>query len=66
MAVAVIVLVYLHARYYDPALGRFISPDPTVSSGTVVDLNRYAYAGNNPATYKDPNGYDIEILQSRA
>ena len=38
-------MLYLNARYYDPALGRFISPDdwdPTLSG---VGTNRYAYAG---------------------
>ncbi len=41
-------LQYLHARYYDPNLGRFLSPDtwdPTIPG---VDINRYAYAGNDP------------------
>jgi RHS repeat-associated protein len=49
-------LVYLHARYYDPALGRFISPDPTVPSASMVGLNRYAYAGNDPVNHIDTNG----------
>jgi RHS repeat-associated protein len=44
-------LYYYGARYYDPELGRFISPD------TVLDgLNRYAYCGNNPINYVDPTG----------
>ena len=29
-------LNYLHARYYDPALGRFISPDPWDPTGPVT------------------------------
>ncbi len=49
-------LFYLHARYYDPELGRFISPDPTSPTLTTVGLNRYAYAGNDPANHTDTNG----------
>jgi RHS repeat-associated protein len=49
-------LFYLHARYYDPALGRFISPDPTIPSAEAVGLNRYAYAFNDPTDKTDTNG----------
>jgi RHS repeat-associated protein len=50
-------LMYLHARYFDPELGRFIQPDtwdPTVSG---VGTNRYAYAFNDPIDLSDPNGH---------
>jgi len=43
-------LVYLRARYYDPALGRFLSRDP------VLTEHPYAYVGNNPANLVDPSG----------
>src|SRR5437667_5843164 len=49
-------LIYLHARYYDPMLGRFISPDPTVSTTRLVGLNRYGYAGNDPVNNNDIDG----------
>ena len=49
-------LFYLHARYYDPVIGRFISPDPTMPSTAMVGLNRYAYAGNDPVNHTDVNG----------
>ena len=51
-------LYYLNSRYYDPEIGRFISPDslkyldPTYNNG----LNLYAYCGNNPVMHVDPNG----------
>jgi RHS repeat-associated protein len=48
-------LVQDGARYYDPATGTFISPDP-VNDGKPAQLNAYAYAGNNPATMSDPSG----------
>lgn len=51
-------LVFAQARYYDPSLGRFISADPTVQSpDDPQDLNRYAYARNNPINLVDPSGY---------
>ena len=38
-------LVYMNARYYDPLLGQFISPDTLVpDAGLLVDYNRYGYA----------------------
>ena len=49
-------LMYLHARYYDPALRRFISPDPTIPTYESVGLNRYAYAFNDPVNKEDRNG----------
>jgi RHS repeat-associated protein len=49
-------LVYLHARYQDPVLGRFIGPDPTVPSNRNVGLNRYAYATNDPVNHSDTSG----------
>jgi len=49
--------IYLRARYYDPAIGRFLSRDPL--PGAMWDpgsQNAYAYAGNNPVTRSDPSG----------
>jgi RHS repeat-associated protein len=47
----------LHARYLDPALGRFITPDTWDPILVGVDINRYAYAGNDPVNLSDPNGH---------
>ncbi len=50
--------MYYHARYYDPRLGRFLSPDSMgVSLGNPQTLNRYAYVGNNPLNHTDPTGH---------
>lgn len=48
-------LIYMRARYYDPKLHRFISPDPVDASGA-GNFNRYAYANNSPYKYHDPSG----------
>jgi RHS repeat-associated protein len=45
------------ARLYDPALGRFISPDP------VTGLNKYAYCLNNPVNAIDPTGNLTELYE---
>ena len=50
-------LSYLRARYYDPALGRFVSRDPWAGSRfSTQSLNRYAYARNAPTVLADPSG----------
>jgi RHS repeat-associated protein len=50
-------LQYLHARYYDPLLGRFLSPDTLDPIEDGVDINRYAYAHNDPINLSDTNGH---------
>jgi RHS repeat-associated protein len=50
-------LIYLHARYYDPEIGRFLSPDTETPGDILVALNRYAYANNDPVNYTDPTGH---------
>jgi RHS repeat-associated protein len=50
-------LLYLNARYMDPKLGRFISPDTWDPTQEGVGFNRYAYAGNDPINNSDPNGH---------
>jgi len=50
-------LVFLRARAYSPALGRFMQRDPVGGSGAnPLSLNRYSYVGNNPASAIDPSG----------
>ncbi|MFH1263439.1 MAG: RHS repeat-associated core domain-containing protein [Pseudomonadota bacterium] len=49
-------LLYLHARYYDPALGRFISPDPITPGKEIVKLNHYAYSDDDPINKTDVTG----------
>ena len=44
-------------RVYDPALGRFLSPDNYVQMpDNTQSFNRYAYCVNNPLKYVDPSG----------
>jgi RHS repeat-associated protein len=56
-------LYYYGARYYDPGIGRFISPDTVVQDFTNPQtLNRYSYCLNNPLKYTDPSGHIIPVL----
>jgi len=61
-------LTYMQQRYYDPAIGRFLSVDPvTVDSSTGANFNRYKYAGNNPYRFYDPDGRaDKEVRERTA
>ncbi|GHT79689.1 hypothetical protein AGMMS50262_23680 [Bacteroidia bacterium] len=50
-------LINMNARLYDPAVGRFLSPDPYVQDPFFgQSFNRYSYALNNPFKYTDPSG----------
>lgn len=46
-------LHYNRFRYYDPAIGRYLTPDPI---GVAGGLNLYLYAGNDPLNKADPLG----------
>src|SRR5690606_21339126 len=53
-------LVYMQQRYYDPAIGRFLSVDPMASDMTTGwNFNRYNYAANNPYRFTDPDGRQV-------
>ena len=48
-------LYFYNARYYDPVLARFISPNTIVQNPhDPQTLNRYAYARNNPVLIPTP------------
>ena len=47
-------IYYDHARYYDAAVGRFISQDP--KGFAAGDANLYRYVGNAPTIATDPTG----------
>ncbi|MBV6396751.1 MAG: hypothetical protein HFACDABA_02351 [Anaerolineales bacterium] len=52
-------LYFFVARWLDPSLGRFTSPDtivPTSTQGTQA-WDRYAFVNNNPVRYTDPTGH---------
>ena len=58
-------LIYMRARYYEPASGRFVSEDPA------RDLsNWFSYCSNKPTNQSDPTGreglWDIGGLLRRA
>ena len=51
-------LYYLITRYYDPAIGHFISPDgfEYLDPETIGAINLYAYCRYNPVMNVDPTG----------
>ena len=51
-------LYYYVARWYDPYLNRFLSPDSIIPDpGSSTAFDRYAYVQNNPLVYTDPSGH---------
>jgi RHS repeat-associated protein len=62
-------LDYFGARYYGSALGRFTSADPKLipdEFDNPQSWNKYAYTGNNPLRYTDPDGKDWRDVVSGA
>ena len=64
---------YLQSRYYDPAIGRFISADTfaTTDCNGFLSSNMFAYCENNPVMCSDPVGelkmrFDAETLTVEA
>jgi RHS repeat-associated protein len=54
--------INFNARVYDPALGRFMSPDIYVSDAfDGQSFNRYSYVNNRPLSLLDPSGNDPGI-----
>jgi RHS repeat-associated protein len=51
-------LALLGARVYDPAVGRFLSPDPILEP-----LNQHAYGHGNPLWFQDPDGLQLTALE---
>ncbi|MBE7471974.1 MAG: hypothetical protein HS114_22795 [Anaerolineales bacterium] len=56
--------LFLRARTYNPATGRFLQSDPVMGSpADPRTLHHYAYAFNNPVNYADPSGLWVGTLQ---
>ena len=56
-------VINANARLYDPAIGRFFSPDPFVQAPSFTQaFNRYSYCMNNPVMYSDPDGEWLHIV----
>ena len=55
-------LYYMRARYYSPATGRFLSPDPI---GYDDGPNIYAYVYNDPINFIDPLGLEALVGMPR-
>lgn len=56
-------LLYCQARYYDPRIGRFLTPDTMIPElFNPLAWNRYCYVQNNPLRYTDPSGHFWEEI----
>jgi len=51
------------ARWYDPYINRFLSPDSIIPQpGNPQSFNRYSYVNNRPLVAIDPTGHDLVIV----
>jgi len=51
-------LMYFKARFYDPAVGRFITADPTIPNMfSSQSFNRYMFVSGSPVNFMDEGGY---------
>jgi len=61
-------LFYVGSRYYDPEVGRWLSPEPNVDFGEfdegagLLAYNVYTYCANNPIMYVDHTGEAISLI----
>lgn len=58
-------LDYMHARFYSPVTGRFLSTDPRARYKSVTQpqkWNRYVYADGNPIKKIDPDGREAVVF----
>jgi RHS repeat-associated protein len=57
-------LIFLRARSYDPALGRFLSRDSWGGQDFAPQSwNRYTYAENDPVNHVDPSGHKRQKIK---
>lgn len=52
--------LYLNARYYDPLLARFLTPDTLDPWLPGVGTNRYSYSLNDPINKSDRSGHNAD------
>jgi RHS repeat-associated protein len=58
-------LTLMGARWYDPRIGRWISPDSIVPDpSNSQSLNRFSYVNNRPLNFTDPSGHAAESSDS--
>lgn len=62
-------LDYMHARFYKPAWGRFLSVDPVLVANRAMSepqgWNRYSYTLGNPLRFIDPDGRETVSVNRR-
>lgn len=61
---------YMHARYYDPGVGRFLSVDPVLDIEKALRepqrWNRYSYVINSPLRYADRDGRETNPVSGQS
>ncbi len=56
-------LYYYVARWYDPAIGRFVQADSVVPDpGSALGYDRYGYVNNSPIIHNDPTGHWLDTV----
>jgi len=57
---------YCHARYYDPKIGKFLTPDDRIDGlFSSAGQNMYMYCHGNPINMVDPDGHSQKDAESQ-